>query len=762
MRSKLLQLREEILSRGDVAKIGLTVIFSFFFSHAQAFTDFSPWGIAFCMAVPYRYTLFAFAGSFLGYTLIGSVWGTGIYMAALLLSCCVKMIIRTKDTAFLLRSLFAFGSLLLGYVVQMLVLPVGLGTWVLHLSEAVLCGGMTYLFGLGITTVSQKKERTRLPVPQQAGIIFLWISLLLSLAGFSILQLNVAMILFSVCLIGAAVSIGSTAASVIGVLGVLALIVYDSSFMAPAGIMVIAAFFVGVFRPLGKTLQVFTFLIIGVLFGIFLGEQWMAPIHLAEMAVGMGLYLLLPRRTFDFVVTQFRAETFSSEKPFTNELASQLSFSAKTLLDLQAAIQEVSNRLDNITNSSMSVIYTKTAEQVCKPCPLHSFCWVTAYQDILLALQFCSKQLKENGQLTPENAPHFFRQKCTQYQNFVMAVNHNYEEYLTREQSARRISEARTVAIEQFSGISDMLIQMSHELSDVSELDRKAAMKVRGVLQDHGILTEEISCMVDRFSRMTVDVFLDAPLNQREQADITDEISDELDREFELPSMMTAAGKVKLSFFESASLRVEFSAVQSANQDQPHCGDSYDFFMDSKGYAHIVLSDGMGSGNHAAIDSTMTCATLKKLIQAGFGFESAFKLMNLSFFIKSREESISTVDVCTIDLYTGTARFCKAGACASFVLRGSRVVQVTTDSLPIGILQGIRYDTSQAQVQKGDVLVMLSDGALMGGSDWIAADLPLFRKNTAHEIASHLCEEAKRRWFDGHSDDLTVLVAKIR
>lgn len=763
MKTKFLQLREELVSRRDFARMGMMFLFSLLLSHAQALSSFSPWGIAFCMASPYRYTIFAFAGSMLGYTFSGNFVGSGVYIAVLLLSCSAKLLIRPRDDAFLPEALFSFTFLFLGHMMQLLIMPAGVLTWIFYIAESLLCGGMTYLIGWGLSTIFQKKGLTNLSLSQRAGLAILWISFLISLAGFQLFQVDLAMVVYAGCLMAASVYFGISGVCVVGILGTFALVLYDPSWMAPAEALLMAGFFAAAFRPLGKLVQIFTFLIFEVFLGAFLGAEVVTPIHLAETAIGVGIFLLLPRRAFQYILARSaEGEEVKTGQPITRELASYLQFSAKTLLDLQGAIEDVSSRLDKITNSNMSVIYTKTAGQVCKKCSLNSFCWGAGYQDMLLSLKSCSKQLKETGKLDVNQTPPFFEKKCIQYPAFADATNRNYEDFLIREQSARRISEARGVAIEQFSGVSDMLVQMSREISNISELDIKSTKKVCGVLQDHGIITEEVFCSVDRFSRMEVDIFLDDVLPKRTLADLAEDFSDELDREFEFPCVITSSGKTKISFFESAALRVEFSAVQSANQNNPHCGDSYDFFMDNKGYAHVILSDGMGTGNYAAVDSAMTCATLKKLLQAGFGFEAAFKLMNLSFFVKSREESLSTVDVCTIDLYTGRMNFCKAGACVSYLLRGNKVVEITTDSLPIGILQGIRYDKKETRVQRGDILVMLSDGVLMGGGSWIAQELPLLKREPAGVIASKLCDEAKRRWLDGHSDDLTVLVTKVK
>ena len=63
----------------------------------------------------------------------------------------------------------------------------------------------------------------------------------------------------------------------------------------------------------------------------------------------------------------------------------------------------------------------------------------------------------------------------------------------------------------------------------------------------------------------------------------------------------------------------------------------------------------------------MTCNFVLKLLKAGFGFDAALKLINSALLVKAGDESLATLDIGCIDLYTGNAEFLKAGAACSFV-----------------------------------------------------------------------------------------------
>ena len=89
-------------------------------------------------------------------------------------------------------------------------------------------------------------------------------------------------------------------------------------------------------------------------------------------------------------------------------------------------------------------------------------------------------------------------------------------------------------------------------------------------------------------------------------------------------------------------------------------GDTFRCFFAGRGRFVMVLSDGMGTGGSAAVDSAMTADLLRRLIEAGVGCDAALKIVNSALLLKSGEETLATADVAEIDLYTGRARFYKA------------------------------------------------------------------------------------------------------
>lgn len=141
-------------------------------------------------------------------------------------------------------------------------------------------------------------------------------------------------------------------------------------------------------------------------------------------------------------------------------------------------------------------------------------------------------------------------------------------------------------------------------------------------------------------------------------------------------------------------------------------GDSCGMFLLDNGMYNVCISDGMGSGKRARAESGLVVDLLEKLLEAGFRREMAIKMMNSTMVISGGEESFSTVDFATINLYTGALEMTKIGAAPSFIKTDSGVTAIENESLPAGVDVEQKPQHAKNRLQSGDFLVMVTDGVL--------------------------------------------------
>ena len=190
------------------------------------------------------------------------------------------------------------------------------------------------------------------------------------------------------------------------------------------------------------------------------------------------------------------------------------------------------------------------------------------------------------------------------------------------------------------------------------------------------------------------------------------------------------------------------------------CGDTVDFFRCGK-RVYTLISDGMGSGEGAAMASGICREFLQRMLEGNNRKETAVRM--LGTVLRSRgDECSATLDLAELDTVTGELSFLKSGAASSFVRRGEKLFSLTAKTMPVGILRGYDGEVTKFLACDGDVAILVSDGVspspecclwlteMLGtGGDFFADPEKAARAITA---------EARRQ---GSNDDVSAAVIKI-
>lgn len=178
-----------------------------------------------------------------------------------------------------------------------------------------------------------------------------------------------------------------------------------------------------------------------------------------------------------------------------------------------------------------------------------------------------------------------------------------------------------------------------------------------------------------------------------------------------------------------------------------------------------ALSDGMGHGSLARQESGQTVTLLRLCLEAGYTRPQTLTAVNGMMLLASRGERFSTVDLMTIDLWTGQATLDKLGAASSRLLRGRSMTELTGDALPLGILETVDSRTCLLRLHDGDEMVLMTDGVEDAYADKPALDDAIreaMSEPSAQAAAEALLRNARDAAASGRKDDMSVVVLKVR
>lgn len=754
----------------------ITVFASFFSgllcSRGLVFGRYAPFGVAAVAAVPREGMWAAVFGAFFGYLLPSPVYISVRYSAALVAVAAIRWSLselKNVNTHPMYAPLVTFLPLLLTGATMVLLSGSVTYTAALYLAESFLGAGVAYFLRRTAYLLSglsgDGKERFSglydsgdiAALAVTTGVLVLSFSEI-TVSGVSLGRICMILMILYCARVGG-ISGGTVAGVTAGAVQGLSTagLSYLSGAYGLGGLMA------GVFSPMGKVATAVAFIISHGVASLQAGTgDSLILTGAVEVAAATVLYMALPRSQRIAQLFGVRKDTLSGSA-IRDNIVLRLHSASEALSNVYASVDKISEKLSGICAPSLQEVYSRSAETVCSGCPMSAVCWRKHRGDTQDALASLTRLLKENGQITAEDFPSEFSGRCKRTGELKDEINRNYARYLLKEAAELRASQVRDAAQQHFKTTAGILDEMAEEFSQYQHFDEEAAQRVEDILRDSGVIPIEVCCRLDRFDRMTVEAEIRRERQKRlNRSAFTKEISAACGRVFSPPCVSSGEESCRIQMCQRPAFEVGRGFSQTCAGGGAFCGDSASVFFDGLGRLIAVLSDGMGTGGRAAVDGAMTCAMAESLLKAGVGFDSMLDTVNSALIAKSGDESLATLDVTSIDLFTGKAEFRKAGASSTLVRRGKRIDTLEAGSVPLGILPEVEFIKTDRELRTGDVIVMVSDGVAVSGTEWLG-DMVLDWDETENPnlLAERITEEAKKRRSDGHEDDITALVLVI-
>ena len=735
----------------------LAAMFGFISARASVQAAFSPFGIAMVAAAPKTFTPATVLGAAAGYFIPVNGFGGFKYIAALAAVASIKYMLCSVRNLAQNKIISALSCFLSLGATSVMVSSFDAYSVLIAIAEGVLAAAACYFFNEAFLFF--KSESSSPDSLKLCSIIISVNILLLGLFSIEFFDVSLGRLLSSVFLLAAARYGKAPTAAVCGVSVALSVTLNNLAFSGSALIFCVAGLITGIFSASGKIACSVSYVLTFVLSSILFGGGELNLVLAVEAVFATAVFLVLPRSFSKKLASVLSPLTVKTSEPGKcNALTMRLGFAAEALSDVSATVDTVAKELSKINCPDFDSIVDSLHCEVCKGCNLNERCWSQGNEQ---TRGFIAK-MAGNIHSDPDNiSPDEFKALCIRRDEFEQTFKDKYTHFLTCLDNEDRLAQVRSVVADQFDSVSNMLRELSNEFTNDEHYDTLLADKIACSLREIGVIVHDCGCRVDKYKRMTVEIRVhDKNETIFNRMQILRRIENICERDFENPCILKAKSDVLITLSEKACYTVDTAVKQINSGDNSVCGDAYSCFYDGRGRYIMLLSDGMGSGGRAAVDGAMTTNILTRLIKAGFGWDCSLKILNSSMLFKSTDESLATVDAVCIDLFTGKTELFKAGAAPTIVLRSGRSGIAKSTSLPAGILQGIGFDKATITLRHKDITLMLSDGAISDGTDWICAVLESF-EGTANELCNKIASDALRRRCSGKNDDITVIATVL-
>lgn len=699
-------------------------------------------------------------GAFIGYFFPAVNSGGFKYIAALLAVVAVRLLL-SGYTRLVENPFFLGGITLLSNAVTNAVTYSGVPLDLLKLAaECIIIFGAIFVTHNTFEALSVKQAG--LTLDETACLICTAVIILIGLIRFSIFDISVGRTVGVFLLLASARYGGTAVSSACGIALSFACAI-TSSYENGFGIYALMGLAAGIFAILGKY-AIATTSVATALIGVSLMQfKENSGLFLAEILLSSIAFLLIPRSLgISFSKFFYRHPTLNSQNNAANALSLRLNLASSALVDVADTVSQVSGELSKINAPDFKTVISLIEQDACCGCKLRLHCWENKSAATLDAVMQMINSIK-GGDTSPDlSVLDEFQGRCIRVNKMQETVKYRYSQYVSLLSAEDRIDEVRQVVSEQFEGVSDMLNELSQSLTDDEHFSARAAESAVSALKNIGIHTDECAAKIDKFGRMSLEMKIkydNSTVFNRLQ--IMKILSLACERDFSVPSITKTGSAAVITVNERANYRIDIGIEQHCAVTGSICGDAYKYFNDGKGHFVMLLSDGMGTGGRAAVDSAMASGLMARLLKAGFGYDCSLKILNSSMLFKSSDESLATVDIASIDLFTGNTELYKAGAAPTLVRRNGHSGRAESHSLPVGILKDVSFDRAGIRLRHGDILLLVSDGVTFEGTEWIRQELEAWRDGSAQDLAEHICDSARRRYTTSRPDDITVMAAII-
>lgn len=332
-----------------------------------------------------------------------------------------------------------------------------------------------------------------------------------------------------------------------------------------------------------------------------------------------------------------------------------------------------------------------------------------------------------------------------------------------------RMDEQRVAVATQLTEISEIMegaIRRAYDTREDTSLERKLkkALYKKGVLLKNAYVYEN--------EKKRKEVYLSIRTRKKcciSNKDVAERLSEVIGAAM-MPSHESRAfvrnEYTNTYFLERTNFDVVYGMERCVGDYQQISGDSFSFLQKEDGQFLASLSDGMGTGLNAYQESEKVVDLLEQFLEAGFSKETAVKMINSALVLRSDGKTFSTIDISSIDLYSGVCEFLKIGAATSFIRRGNWVETITSTSLPAGIFQQTDLEKTCRKLYDGDMVVMVTDGVLdvlpVEHQEKLMKDIILEHPtNNPKELADYILGRVRQYKNGRFCDDMTVLVVGI-
>ena len=730
---------------GSVTGIIVAALFSFILANSTVAAFQSPINVAIAGAVSPLYATSIFVGSFFTYFLTGKMYLSSIHMFALLLVVISRWMFYGKtnshQSAAITAVCMTFSSIISGMAVG----------YDKSITAVFLC--ISVLTGLGtffiLEVVEGFKENKAFSLNGTNGcaLAVAYILIIITASSLSISIINIGRIFGTFVILTAAKRYKHIGGSICGILTSTGAMIYSKDLGATSVLLGITGLVTGFFSEFGKLTIAFFFIAVNAVGLMIIGINEAAFRMEIDIILGCLIFVYVPTVSLNKMFVR----TNEAEEHIAKLVFSRLDFMTNSLMSVRRNAESIAKMLNKKTVKND--IGNEVCERVCSKCRNKLVCWSDNYEKTNECFNKMAKKRNVSISTVAEEL-----ENCTNRKGISDEFNSIIREKFQHKIADSRLKEMQSLLFEQMQISEQIILSSCQSISEKINYDNTLTKQMAVLLDKEKFVYSSVVAYFTVNDKLVIEIYFENQYYTHDVNEICSIISTEIDKNMECYEPVHAGNEVKVIISEESKYRVNccFEKSDGIDSSKPS-GDSCEYFHDGYGNIYLVISDGMGTGRQASIESKMVINHFKRLIKAGVDYKLAIKMVNSIMISKSNDENFATLDISKINLDDGRLKLIKYGASSTLIKHGDTLTMINSPSFPIGIVSDVEPFEKEIDFGEDDILVMLSDGVEESEYKNIKQVLLSQKRNNINSITGEICKNAQK----SSSDDVTVMLAKI-
>ncbi|WP_297638651.1 stage II sporulation protein E [uncultured Clostridium sp.] len=776
--------KTKIIEGEEFIALGLLFISALFLSRVIIYTNkediagIAPFGIAFLITMlknnDKEKLLCGAIGSVIGYlTISSSISNSSVYIVTILTIVLLMSILRKSEKNIGLKS-----ALIIYALIQ---IGTSLGIDKMDIKASLILSGIYtvviipiyFIIRYGLECFENYNTNYYFTVEEVISIGILGCLIVAGIGDLSLFSIYIREVFAIAFIVSIAYVGGAANGSAIGIAMGLVLGISNGEMLQGIGIYAIIGLVAGLFKDTGR---IFSFLSVGVVYSIL--SLYMGGVidsRIIEVLLGGIIFLVIPNKVLNSVESEINTEikNDSLNELHMNQIKEEFSGKIESLSDV---LSDVSGSIANLSTNDVLLYKDKStelinnlADRICSNCEKASECWERHFSTTYGCFEKIIKGKEDNFPVFPAE----LEKKCMRKYNILDEVDKLVLNMNAEAMNKEKLQDGRKLLAVHMNTMAENIEKMLYDFKKDIIVWGDSEKALRKELNRNSIQYKDVFCFNDKDGKIKVKLNMAKCTNCKYCAkNVLPVVNSIIKR----PMMIGVDGcsinpnnrDCTITIKEMPKYRLTSYVGMSVKEGEEYTGDTYSFGNVLGGKYLTILSDGMGSGPEASKESKMTVDLVEKFIDSGFSMETALNTVNSIMAMKfDEDEKYSTLDMNTVDLYTGVASFVKVGATSSFIKRGKEIIKISSKMPPFGLVDEMEIESVEKKIKSGDIIITLSDGVLdvdkskVGDTEWFENYL-INSGNDPKDLAIDIIEESKILNNGSIKDDMTVIVSKIQ